>query len=244
MIKKRKGKYKDGSQVGCIKIISVDYSREYKSGDRTYYLCECVCGKQIIKSNSSLKAAKLDCGCLPYKDLTNQIFGNIQIIEFDGFDKRYNRNRSLWKYKCLLCGTIKSSVEETINRGDVVSCGKCKPHGKNHPRYNENFDRYNRRDSIECKNWAKEIYKLDNYKCICCGNKKSLNAHHLDAWSEFPDKRFEISNGVTLCSDIDGCHKKFHDEYGYGKNTVEQFEDFILSEFGMTLSEALKRRKK
>ncbi len=40
------------------------------------------------------------------------------------------------------------------------------------------------------------------------------------------DRRTDELNGVCLC---DGCHKDFHGEYGYGDNTVDQFEQWVLN---------------
>lgn len=39
----------------------------------------------------------------------------------------------------------------------------------------------------------------------------NLNAHHIERWSEAPDLRFDVDNGVSLCVT---CHAQRHDEAG------------------------------
>lgn len=77
--------------------------------------------------------------------------------------------------------------------------------------------------------WRKKVYERDNYTCVKCGSDKggTLCAHHLDSYDWCKDKRLEVDNGATLCVD---CHKNFHSEFGYGKNTKEQFECYMNSE--------------
>lgn len=70
------------------------------------------------------------------------------------------------------------------------------------------------RTSVEYKLWREAVFKRDNYVCQECdsrGNK--LNAHHIKSFSKYPDLRYEISNGITLCLE---CHKKT-DNYGRSK---------------------------
>ena len=48
--------------------------------------------------------------------------------------------------------------------------------------------------------------------------------HHLDGYDNFKDKRYDETNGITLCHN---CHYNFHSIYGRGNNTKEQFEEWI-----------------
>ncbi len=66
------------------------------------------------------------------------------------------------------------------------------------------------RESIEYAIWRTAVFERDNYICISCsarnGNSKSifLHAHHIKRFAEFPELRFVVDNGQTLC---DECHK-------------------------------------
>lgn len=43
-------------------------------------------------------------------------------------------------------------------------------------------------------------------------------------YGDNPKLRNDITNGVCMCSI---CHKEFHKNYGYGKNNIYQFYDYI-----------------
>lgn len=84
------------------------------------------------------------------------------------------------------------------------------------------------RNSVEYYKWRNEILKRDNYTCQKTGKRGGkLIVHHLDNFSQFKDKRFDINNGVTL---TENSHNKFHKIYGLRNNTKEQFKSFILVE--------------
>lgn len=56
--------------------------------------------------------------------------------------------------------------------------------------------------------WRKEVFKRDCYKCSECGDIESeLHAHHIVHFSKNEELRFDVNNGITLCS---GCHILFH----------------------------------
>lgn len=66
------------------------------------------------------------------------------------------------------------------------------------------------RTCTEYKLWRKAVFERDNYTCIWCGvrNVKGLklvlNADHIKPFADYPELRFAIDNGRTLCID---CHK-------------------------------------
>ena len=51
------------------------------------------------------------------------------------------------------------------------------------------------------KGWRKAVKNRDGWKCRIANNNcfGKLEAHHILPWSEFPELRYQINNGVTLC---------------------------------------------
>ena len=105
---------------------------------------------------------------------------------------------------------------------------KCR--GENNPNWNPNLTQEEREQHREIEgynSWRTQVYRRDNYTCICCGDNKggNLNAHHLNGFNWDKEHRLDVSNGVTLCTT---CHNKFHSLYGNGNNTKEQFINFMF----------------
>lgn len=75
------------------------------------------------------------------------------------------------------------------------------------------------------KNWRKSVYEKDGFNCVRCGKHGGdLNAHHVQAYDTDKDQRFSVDNGATLCV---SCHTAFHQKYGFGGNTKEQFYEWL-----------------
>jgi hypothetical protein len=62
------------------------------------------------------------------------------------------------------------------------------------------------RNSIKYRDWRTAVFERDNYTCQECGIRGGiLNADHIKPFSLFPELRFDVDNGRTLCVP---CHKK------------------------------------
>ncbi len=67
------------------------------------------------------------------------------------------------------------------------------------------------RESINFRLWREAVFARDNWICQVCGKRGcELHPHHIKSFAYYPEFRFAIDNGITLCKD---CHKKT-DNYG------------------------------
>ena len=108
---------------------------------------------------------------------------------------------------------IGESLSKKMKLG-LIKRGGLKIRGENHPNWipdrslvkkGRYVDSY--RDGPS-STWRKDVFKRDKYTCQYCGVVGGkLNAHHIKEWAKYPEYRYDISNGLTLCVN---CHKKEH----------------------------------
>lgn len=79
------------------------------------------------------------------------------------------------------------------------------------------------RMSIHTKRWRQEVFERDSYTCLECGTRSGggkrvdLNADHIKSFSQYPELRFDLSNGRTLCVP---CHRKTPN---YGGKSIKSY---------------------
>lgn len=80
------------------------------------------------------------------------------------------------------------------------------------------------RCSSKYSDWRNAVFKRDNYTCTFCGarsekgNRVRLEADHIKQFAFYPDLRFDIDNGRTLCKP---CHRNTDT---WGRQTGETFD--------------------
>lgn len=119
------------------------------------------------------------------------------------------------------------------NHDGKYYCGTCAPtvliSGENHYAWVENKSTDQEERKREYKQYfafIKRVLARDDYTCQHCRKRsdKDMQVHHLDGYNWCIEKRLDDTNGITLCGN---CHADFHQKYGKGNNTKEQFEEWI-----------------
>lgn len=67
------------------------------------------------------------------------------------------------------------------------------------------------RGTPEYRVWRQQVFQGDEYSCQMCREYKgggNLEAHHIKPYADYPDQRFVVDNGVTLCKPH---HREVHD---------------------------------
>ena len=216
----------------------------------TTWWCRCDCGNEGEVSGTNLTHGRSkSCGCLrndksskrlkeQWKDEEYREMKREQLEETNKrlwSDEEYvqmvgSRTKKLWENE-----DFKQKMSENISERNKINWENeeyRKAHsGKNNPNYNPNLTNEDREEMYkkrkgdqDFKKWSKQVKERDNFTCDICGQKHGgLVSHHLNAWRDYKEQRYDLENGVCLC---ESCHKEFHKLYGKGDNTKEQYIEF------------------
>lgn len=117
-------------------------------------------------------------------------------------------------------------------RKGQVAHNKGKPmlsyRGDKHPHWKGGITEVNHtiRTSLAYKTWRRLVFERDRFACVLCGyrstKKRDIRADHIQPFSLFPELRFSVENGRTLCRPCDGIHGwSYQRAKGAGARTVE-----------------------
>jgi len=126
----------------------------------------------------------------------------------------------------------KKTTDETKRKiGEKASLRPGSLKGKTgslHPRSKGGFARDFKNPSNFDYIWKTKVRKRCQFMCVITLTKqkrkeKGFVCHHLNSYDVHIDQRYVPENGIFIKREV---HKQFHDIYGYGRNTEEQFADF------------------
>lgn len=127
----------------------------------------------------------------------------------------WNKGKALADTFCVDCGV------KTYKYDNALRCKKCyltswSTIKTTHPRWKGGISRVYKTGyySKEYKNWRKKVFERDDYICRECGLAGYVTAHHIKSFAYYPELRYEISNGLTLC---EPCHSKTDNYKGRAK---------------------------
>ena len=112
-----------------------------------------------------------------------------------------------------IVGMSYHGVRQLLKRNDVprrvltdACVGKS---GELHPNWKGGCSRARMEmNTTEYKTWRLEVFKRDNFTCQDCHiHGVYFHAHHIKPWIDYPEFRYVVSNGVTLCKQ---CHYLKH----------------------------------
>jgi hypothetical protein len=240
---------------------------ELHSVDSKYkvrWICKCDCGNTAVVTTQGLKSGHTkSCGCIKgrwkVKNLTGQRFGRLLVKHEVPKEERHRSEKVSWVCECD-CGNTCAVDADSLGSGRTVSCGCLHDElsskrmivwAKEHKRerhwnwkggISSLYDEVRR--FLKSINWARDVYRKDNYTCQRCGDSTghNLNAHHMvliknliiyyniktvEEAMNCPAFR-SILNGITLCKK---CHKWVHSNANVNKEFIREIKEGEILDF-------------
>ena len=214
-----------GQKFGRLTVIKEQGRNKNK---KVLWLCRCECGTEIVVIAQSLTSgATLSCGCY-HKDKLKEQWKDEEYRQTQS-EQRRSLNEEMWKDEDFRQKMKESNIGENNpmygkhHTEETKKIWSQQRTGSLNPNYNPLLSEKDR-TRLGHGVWAKQVKEKADYTCNLCGRRGvKLNSHHLNSYNSDEENRNNIDNGVCLCEE---CHRKFHNKYGYGNNTKEQFEEF------------------
>ena len=124
---------------------------------------------------------------------------------------------------CKICGDkfhVYPSVKHRYATCDKSSCREENKRREHNPNWRGGVTKRRKAEmstKIYC-DWRLAVFTRDSYTCTDCETRGGeLHAHHVKPWAYFPELRYEVSNGSTLC---ESCHEKTYIEIAKWKEKI------------------------
>jgi len=194
--------------------------KEYTGKRRTRQFCSKLCISRNFNPSKGKKGENRQCAfCLkdvyvmPHRKNRKEIFCNQEHFILYLKKKSFN-------FPCAICSKKIFTQPSQLRLRARSTCSKIcrsklarkRAESKRTGYTKHQLDRL-ARYSPEAQNWRINVFKQDNYTCQMCKVRGTyLEADHIKPFAYFPELRFELSNGRTLCK---LCHNKT--KIGYKK---------------------------
>lgn len=194
-----------GQKFNRLTVVSRDESKPKGQGKPAYWICKCDCGNTCSVRTDKLRKNEIQsCGCLSkeirtqlfLKDLTNNKYGKLIVLERDTSKPMGKDCFAYWKCKCD-CGNICSVRGDHLRDGSTQSCGCLKSFGEFQisqllQQHNISYQtQYTFKDLIGDQNTLRfdfAIFNNDNsIKCLI----EFQGDQHFRPWGNEPLERFE-----------------------------------------------------
>ena len=138
--------------------------------------------------------------------------------------KEFKSDRDSRKFCCHKCYWENKKGKPAWNKGlkgfrlgekrpNIMKKGKFSPLfgrarsdmiGENHYNYIKDrtkLKKQNERNDYSYQEWRKDVWIRDNWKCKISNSdcKGRIEAHHILSWKDYPELRYSVNNGITLC---------------------------------------------
>ena len=170
----------------------------------------CICSKPLYRRKFEIKKTKRF-SCMKCK---SKMYRQYQVYNQKGLEigRGWNKGLSKKNGDILRYGKPRTNITKQNISKSLKGIQFSEEHKQAISKARiELFDRIGRIEKTErgwqFARWKKQIYKRDKYICKKCKSIDNLFAHHILSWKDYPDLRFKLSNGITLCG---VCHKKLH----------------------------------
>lgn len=150
-------------------------------------------------------------GHIPWNKGNRLIPFNVKVCEtcistYIRKDESSNRDWLKQRFCSKKCALVNNKRRKNISWSENEREVRLKSirRGENHPFWIKDRSllakKQERNDYAYCE-WRRLVWSRDSFKCRIANEscKGRIEAHHILGWTDFPELRYQVNNGITLC---------------------------------------------